>query len=117
MQLNCTHCGKPFEGRPNRAYCSQRCKAAINNRRYVERDKQVRDSELKIRINRNILFKLHQLLGDVPIPLSALSKSAFEFGIFSGISRKGDYLFLHDLTLKQLPNENFQILKTAELNV
>lgn len=118
MTLICQNqnCGEPFQGRPNRAYCSASCKAATNNRRYILRDKEIRDSELEIRANRNILSKLYQLLGDVPLPLSALSKSDFKFGVLSSIAAKGDHLFCHDFTLKLLPNQYFQILKTAELN-
>ena len=35
MTLNCDNCGETFEGRPNRRFCSVRCRRAIElKRRY-----------------------------------------------------------------------------------
>ncbi|HEX7080049.1 MAG TPA: hypothetical protein VF329_03450 [Gammaproteobacteria bacterium] len=31
---DCLYCGRPFEGRPNRVYCSDRCKHAEKRRRH-----------------------------------------------------------------------------------
>ena len=112
----CNHCGRPFEGRPNRAYCSSSCKSAINNHRFAERDKETRASERKIRSNQNILAKLHELLGNVKLPEAALEKSSLDFEYKSGTSVDGQYIFFHSYVMKRLPNQHFQILKTAELN-
>ena len=64
----CENCGDPFEGRSNRVYCSQTCKSAINNSRIVERDKNVRFIDQKIRTNRRILMQLYNLYGDTQLP-------------------------------------------------
>ncbi len=115
MYSICNHCGESFEGRPNRAYCSQRCKAAINNRRYTERDKEARAVELKVRANRNILSKLHQVFGNEVLPKATIEKSRLESGYKSGTSRDGTHLFFLDFVIKWLPSNDCQILKITEL--
>lgn len=113
MQRICSHCGDPFEGRPNRAYCSTSCKSAVNNQRYAARDGEARKVERVIRANRTILSKLYQLFGHQLLPEGLLAQSALNTSFNSGVAADGSrYCFL-DYALLRCPNQFFQILKTV----
>jgi hypothetical protein len=113
MANYCHNCGNLFEGRPNRAYCSQSCKSATNNRRYAERDFNARKVELKVRANRNTLFKLHQIFGDKPLPPMIIDESNLDTRFNSGASADAMMFCFLDFAVKKLSNQNYQILKTA----
>ena len=109
----CQNCGDPFEGRPNRAYCSQSCKSAVNNRRYAERDQEARKVELKIRANRNILSQLHRIFGDKPLPRTVLEQSNLETRFNRGVAADGTRFCFLDFAVQGVTNHNYQILKTV----
>ena len=110
---NCNHCGRPFEGRPNRAYCSQGCKSAANNRSYAERNKEARQTEQKVRANRRILNDLFRLFQSEPFPSVVISKSKLDTQYNSGVSADGSAFIFLDIALKELPNQNHKIIKKA----
>ena len=109
----CKNCGDPFEGRPNRAYCSQSCKSALNNRQYAERDHEARKVERKVRTKRNILSSLHRMFGDKPLPRTILELSDLDTRFCSGTSSNGSRFCFLDFAIDALPNHDYQILKTV----
>ena len=113
MIIHCYYCGDPFEGRPNRAYCSQSCKSAINNRRYAERDNEARKVELKVRANRNILSQLYKLFGDKLLPSMVIEQSGLNTQFNSGTSADATVLAFLDFAVQKLSNHNYQIFKTT----
>ena len=113
MANYCHNCGDPFEGRPNRAYCSQSCKSATNNRRYAERDFNARKVELKVRANRNILSKLYQIFGENPLPTMVIDESNLDTQFNSGASEDASMFCFLDFAVRKLSNQNYQILKTT----
>lgn len=113
MTIICHYCGDPFEGRPNRVYCSTSCKSAINNQRYAERDYEAKKIERAIRANRSIVFKLYQLFGEQTLPLSIIEKTAIKTHFNSGAAMDGSLFCFLDFGLKMLPNNYYQILKTV----
>lgn len=117
MTLICQNqaCGESFEGRPNRAYCSPSCKAAINNRRYIESDKYARELELMVRANRKILSKLYQVFGSETLDKSTIEKSRLNTGYRTSTSADGTHYFFLDFIIKWLSDEHCQILKMSDL--
>lgn len=109
----CHNCGNLFEGRPNRAYCSPSCKSATNNRRYAKRDFNARKVELKVRANRNILSKLHQIFGDKPLPPMIIEESNLDTLYNSGASADATRFCFLDFAVQKLSNHNYQILKNG----
>ena len=107
----CENCGDPFEGRSNRVYCSQTCKSAVNNSRIVERDKNVRFIDQKIRTNRRILMQLHNLYGDTQLPPFVIDMTLINKKWHNGISPDGQQTYFLDYALKRLSNDYFQIIK------
>ena len=113
MKKFCNVCDDPFKGRPNRAYCTQRCKSAANNVRYAERTQTARSMVSKIKANRSILSKLHQVFGDKPMPIVLIKESSLDLQSNTGKSADKTRLCFLDFVLQELPNNYCQILKIA----
>jgi hypothetical protein len=113
MTLICQNqnCGEPFEGRPNREYCSPSCKSAVNNRSYNERNTDVRQAIAKIRANRKILLELHKVFQNEPFPTIVIEKSKLETNFNSGTSADGTAFIFLDIALKHLPNQSCKIIQ------
>ena len=113
MTIICHYCGDPFEGRPNRVYCSTSCKSAINNQRYAARDLEARKIERYVRANRNVLSKLYGLFGDTPLPLSLILRAKLDTRFYSGSTKEASRFNFLDFSLQMDVNKNYQIIKSS----
>ena len=109
----CQKCGRVFEGRANKSYCSSNCKSAMNNNRVAERDKDALIIEQKIKANRRILRSLHNLYGEVELPSVIIEKTALDFQYNNGRTTQVNSLIILDYKIFKLTNNNYKISKTA----
>ena len=88
----CQKCGRTFEGRANKNYCSSNCKSAMNNSRVAERDKESLSIHQQLNQNRRILKALYGVFGEQELPTGVVEKSGLNFQINTGrtIEAKGN---------------------------
>ena len=109
----CQNCGDSFVGRPNRAYCSQNCKSAVNNRSYANRDYEARQVERQVRANRGILSQLYKIFGDKLLPSMVIEQSGLKTQFNSGTSGDAAVFVFLDFAIQKFSNTNYKIFKTT----
>jgi len=117
MKANCLECGRPFEGRKDRKFCSHYCKSAYHYKKNKEKEFSLfRSIDSQIKLNRRIL-KLYNKAGKSTVRKEVLLNEGFNPRYFTHYwkNSKGQvYLFCYEygfLALKENKREKYVLVK------
>ena len=82
----CKKCGSPLFGRVDKQFCDAYCRNAFNNRVKRSVEKQILETNSKLRKNRTILKTLSPL-GKSTVRKEVLEAMGYNFSIFSSMYR------------------------------
>lgn len=85
----CVECGKSFNGRADKKYCSDECRAAFNDRIYRERRRGVASINNILRRNYTVLKELEDS-GILKTDIHLLLGRGFDFNHFTSIEGRCD---------------------------
>lgn len=74
----CPSCENEFEGRKNRIYCDDVCKAAVNNEKRSERRQRLESTFKRMENNLRLLMHLPKGLLGIKFPISRLTSKGFD---------------------------------------
>lgn len=115
---NCINCGKPFEGRINKKFCSQKCKNEHHNTIYRDQNKILAEIDKIMHRNRSVLKDMYNVHRSSPIKIQVLKARGFNPNyhthIFSS-SVGGKYTMIYDIGYKNLFDEEIQIVEGDRL--
>jgi hypothetical protein len=111
----CIYCGKKFEGRADKKYCSDACRTSYSNDLKTRENEEIRSIRLSLRKNRNILKKLIGKKQDQIIPKETLEHNGFLFDyhthFFTSELQKNVFTFCYDYGYREIGNKKFKIIR------
>jgi len=107
MNKKCIYCEEKLQGRSDRKFCSDQCRALYHNKNKKEKEKAVIHINQVLKKNRNILKKLNPV-GKTTIPKHFLDLQGFDFRFYTHIykTKNSTYFFCYEYGYMPLPNEN-----------
>jgi predicted nucleic acid-binding Zn ribbon protein len=79
---NCLECGRPFDGRSDKKYCSDQCRTSKFNKQNTDQNKFMRNINNILRKNRRILEQLNPS-GKTTVTKTDLLDEGFKFAYFT----------------------------------
>ena len=98
MEKTCLLCNQPFQGRQDKRFCSDQCRATYNNNQKKDSEKVVLGINKILRQNRNILKALNPM-GKTTVRKEYLTMQKFDFGFFTHTytsARGNTYYFCYE---------------------
>ena len=80
----CPVCGDTFQGRSDKKYCSDQCRATANNRNRQQSEREILETNKKLRKNRTILKTLCPV-GKATVRKSVLDSMGYDYSVFSSL--------------------------------
>lgn len=99
MKRICKQCESSFEGRSDKKFCSDQCRATFNNQNKKESEKLIIKVNAVLRKNRTILKSLNPT-GMSVVRKEYLSERGFKFQYFTNVykTKEGsEYFFCYDI--------------------
>ena len=109
----CTFCGDLFEGRSDKRFCSDQCRASYNNSHKKEHEKIIFSINKVLRKNRTILKGLNPS-GMTTLKKEFMVEMGFNFKYFTSIYTTRDnntYYFCYDLGYMLLEQNKVRIVE------
>ncbi|MEZ4937388.1 MAG: hypothetical protein R2799_07320 [Crocinitomicaceae bacterium] len=109
----CLVCDKFFVGRIDKKYCSDQCRNVYNNKINSNLLKEIRKTNKRLRVNREILKKYNQL-GVKNVSLFSLISDGFVLTYFTNMykdSSGNEVYFCYDLGYQFAENETLRIFE------
>ncbi len=111
----CLYCGKMFEGRSDKKYCSELHRIAYSNDQKIQENKEIRTVSLALRKNRNILKRFKGEKEYALVSEEALVLNGFLFDYhthyFTSESQKNIFTFCFDYGYRDMGNKQFKIIR------
>ena len=116
MKTQCSICAVPMSGRSDKKYCSDACKNAHHNELRSPKADIVREIDLILHKNRDILKTLMQNAKNTKITIDrlVLEQAGFNFDRFTGIytnSQNKTYYYLYDYAWMAFSLEKTMIVR------
>ena len=80
----CPVCSTPFRGRSDKKFCSDQCRATANNQNRLKSEREIIETNKKVRKNRTILKTLCPI-GKATVRKSVLVDMGYDFSYFSSL--------------------------------
>ena len=94
----CLQCGEALQGRVDKKFCGDQCRATYNNRMKRKHEARILDTNKALRRNRTILRSLCPL-GKATVRKEALLEMGFDFSRFTSIfPTQGKNYYFFDCT-------------------
>ena len=113
MKRKCNYCSSEFEGRSDKRFCSNQCRASFNNSNKTESEKIILQINAVLRKNRTILKSLNPV-GMSVVRKEYLEERGFNFKYFTSIytTKEGNqYWFCYDLGYMNLDDNKVRIVE------
>jgi hypothetical protein len=113
MERLCLDCQKPIRGRADKKFCNDFCRAAFNNSRKTDGRESIKEINLILKRNRNIL-KEKTANGDRKLKREVLLRNGFNFDFHTHLytTEHGDtYFFCYEHGYLGLNNEEVLVMK------
>ena len=109
-EKKCEECGTLIAGRPDKRFCSNKCRNNFNNRRNSDSTNYVRNTNNALRKNRRILMELNPR-GKTKVERSKLTTLGFDFEHYTSTYKtKEGALYFFCYEQGYLPVEKDQLL-------
>lgn len=90
----CAECGARINGRQDKKFCADHCRAAYNNRLNSDCTSYMRNVNNILRKNRRILATLYSS-GSIKVAFSRLLECGFQFGYFTSVDHPIEGVVYH----------------------
>jgi YHS domain-containing protein len=116
MERLCLDCQKPVRGRADKKFCNDACRTTFNNTRKIEVGQSIKEINLILKRNRNIL-KEKSANGNRKVKREALLRNGFNFDFHTHLYKNENgetYFFCYEHGYLGLNNEEVLVVRQDE---
>jgi predicted nucleic acid-binding Zn ribbon protein len=112
MENTCLECKSKFNGRSDKKFCSDQCRAIFNNRKISEKEAEIIRINSILRKNRTLLKQTNPV-GKTTIRKEVLSSQGFDFRFFTHVFKTNTnqiYYFCYEYGYSFIADEKVLIV-------